>query len=35
MITDPNDEQSEQEEWLENDDARRFREWQSDNSRPF
>lgn len=28
-------EQSEHEEWQENDDARRYREYQSDNERPY
>jgi hypothetical protein len=36
---DPDDQddqdQPEHEEWRENDDARRFREYQSDNDRPY
>lgn len=28
-------EQTEDEEWSEDDDARRYREWQSDQGRPY
>lgn len=28
-------EKSEHEEWKEDDDARRYREWESDNRRPY
>ena len=35
MLTDPNEEQTEQEEWLENDNARRYREAESDNERGY